>query len=272
MRSAKQSRPRPSPTPIAARPATGRVLVASEWDDFVAPEERPEMPASAPGGAPTGGEADEVVVSELVVILEALLDVRDIVLSDEDEVSHLRSALARVDRDTSIATWPRAEPPAMTEWRQGVLRRAAQSDVAAAILHALEPYHALILWADPTRPVVVLQLAADRVIAVRQRAVMSAWCEQMEHMVARDGVELGEWLRYCITAHSSAGTQEDVIAWEQRVVRRAEADSEAAARVLESIRQRDQAMAALAADAASPAVFVVHVPGVAPRSAPPAAP
>jgi len=34
--------------------------------------------------------------------------------------------------------------------------------------------------------------------------------------------------------------------------------------VLESIRQRDQAMAALAADAARPAVFVVHVPGVAP--------
>ena len=150
----------------------------------------------------------------------------------------------------------------MTEWRQGVLRRAVRSDVAAAILHALEPYHALIRRADPSRPVVVLQLAADRVTAVRQRAVMSAWCEQMEHMVARDGVELGEWLRYCITAHSGAGTREDVIAWEQRVIRRAEAASEAAARVLESIRQRDQAMAALAADAA--AVFVVHVPGVAP--------
>ena len=123
--------------------------------------------------------------------------------------------------------------------------------------------------ADPTRPVVVLHLPVDRVTAVRQRAVMSAWCEQMEQMVARDGVELGEWLRYCITAHSSTGTQEDVIAWEQRVIRRAEADSEAAARVLESIRQRDRAMVALAADAARPAVFVVHVPGVAPRSAPP---
>ncbi len=208
---------------------------------------------------------------ELAVILEALLDVRDIVLSDGDEVLHLRSALARVDRDTSIATWARAEPVPMTEWRQGVLRRAAQSDVAAAILHALEPYHALILRVDPSRPVVVLQLAADRVTAVRRRAVMSAWCEQMEQMVARDRVELGEWLRYCITAHSCTGTQEDLIAWQERVIGRAEADSEGAARVLESIRQRDQAMAALAADAAQPAV-VVHVPGVAPRSAPPAAP
>jgi hypothetical protein len=264
MRSVKQSRPRPSPTTTAARPAAGRALVASEWDTFMAPEERPEISASTPGGAPKGGAADEVVVPELIVILEALLDVRDIVLSDGDEVSHLRSALARVDRDTSIATWPRAEPPAMTEWRQGVLRRAARSEVAAAILHALEPYHALIRRADASRPVVVLHLPADRVTAVRQRAVMSAWCEQMEHMVARDAVELGEWLRYCIAAHSSAGTQEDVIAWEQGVIRRAEADSEAAARVLESIRQRDQAMAALAADAARPAVFVVHVPGVAP--------
>jgi hypothetical protein len=98
---------------------------------------------------------------------------------------------------------------------------------------------------------------------------MSAWCEQMEQMVARDAVELGEWLRYCITVHSSVGTEEDVIAWQERVIRRAEADSEVAARVLESIRQRDQAMAALAADAARLAVFVVHVPGVAPRSAPP---
>ena len=52
------------------------------------PEERPEIPASTPGGAPKGGEADEVVVPELVVILEALLDVRDIVLSDGEEVSH----------------------------------------------------------------------------------------------------------------------------------------------------------------------------------------
>ena len=243
--------------------------MASECDKFMEPEKRPESQPSTPAGGPEGGEADEVVVPELVVILEALLDVRDIVLSDGDEASHLRSALARVDRETSIATWPRAEPPAIAEWRQGVLGRAARSDVAAAILHALEPYHALIRRAHPSRPVVVLHLPADRVTAVRQRAVMSAWCELMEHMVAQDAVELGEWLRYCITAHSSAGTQEDVIAWEQRVIRRAEADSETAARVLESIRQRNQAMAALAADTARPAVFVVHVPGVAPPSAPP---
>ena len=248
--------------------------MASECDKFMEPEKRPESQASTPAGGPEGFEDDKIVVPELVVILEALLDVRDIVLSDGDEAPHLRSALARVDRDTSIATWPWAEPPAITEWRQGVLRRAARSDVAAAILHALEPYHILIRRADPTRPVVVLQLPADRVTAVRQRAVMSAWCEQMEQMVARDTVELGEWLRYCITAHSSTGAQEDMIAWEQRVIRRAEADSEAAARVLESIRQRDQAMSALAADAVrpEPAVFVVHVPGVAPRPAPPAAP
>lgn len=233
----------------------------------MAPEERPEPRESAPSRDPVGGESDEVVVPELVVILEALLDVRDIVLSEGDEVSHLRSALTRVDRETSIATWPRAEPPAMTEWRQGVLRRAAESDVAAAILHALEPYHTLMRRADPTRPVVRLQLAADRVAAVRQRAVMSAWCEQMEQMVARDEVELGDWLQYCITAHSSTGTREDMIAWQERVIGRAEADSEATARVSESIRQRDQAIAALAADAARSPVFVVHVPGVAPRSA-----
>jgi hypothetical protein len=241
--------------------------VASEWDKFVAPEEWPGSPSPLSAGRPTGGEAD--AVSDLAVTLEALLDVRDIVLSDVDEASHLRSALARVNRETSIATWPRGEPPAMTEWRQGVLRRAPQSDVAAAILHALEPYHALIRSADPTRPVVVLQLPADRVTAVRQHAVMSAWSAQMEQIVARDGVELGEWLRYWITAHSSVGTREDIIAWQQRVTRRAEAGSEAAARVIESIRQRDQAMAALATGAPRPDVFVVHVPGFAPQTAPP---
>jgi hypothetical protein len=233
----------------------------------MASEECPAPRASAPSGDPEGDEAGGVVVPELVVILEALLDGRDIVLSEGDEVSHLRSALARVDRETSIATWPRAEPPAMTEWRQGVVQRAAGSDVAAAILHALEPYHALMRRADPTRPVVRLQLAADRVAAVRQRAVMSAWCEQMEQMVARDEVQLGEWLQYCITAHSSRGTPEDMIAWQERVIGRAETDGEAGARVRESIRQRDQAIAALAADAARSPVFVVHVPGAAPRSA-----
>jgi hypothetical protein len=246
--------------------------VASEWDKFVTPEERPASPASTPGGGPKGGEAGEVVVPELAVILEALLDVKDVVLSDGDEVSQWRSALARVDRETSIATWPRAEPPAMIEWRRGVLRRAARSDVAAAILHALEPYHALIRRADPTRPVVVRRLPADRVTAVRQHAVMSAWSEQMEQIVAGDQVELGEWLRYWITVRSSAGTQEDTITWQRRVAKRAEAGSEAAARVVDSVRQRDQAMAALAAGADPPAVFVVHVPGVAPQTAPPAEP
>jgi hypothetical protein len=248
-------------------------VASPEWDELVSPEERSESAAPAPGGEPKGAEADEAVVPELVVILEALLDVKDIALSDGDEVLQLRSALARVNRETSIATWPRAEPPAITEWRQGVLRRSAQSDVAAAILHALEPYHALIRRADPTRPAVVRRLPADRVIAVRQRAVMSAWSEQMEQIVARDRVELGEWLRYWITARSSAGTREDdFITWQQKVTRRAEAGSEAAARVIESIRQRDQAMAALAAGAAPPAVFVVHVPGVAPHTTPPAEP
>jgi hypothetical protein len=242
--------------------------VASEWDELVAPEERPERVASSPG-EPKGDEADEVVVPELAVVLEALLDVKDIVLSDRDEVSRLRSALARVNRETSIATWPRAEPPAMTEWRQGVLQRAVRSDVAAAILHALEPYHALIRRAYPTRPVVVLQLPADRVTAVRQHAVMSAWFEQLEQIVARDGVELGEWLRYRITAHSSVGTQEDTITWQQKVTRRAETGSEAAASVIESIQQRDKAISALAADAAT---FVVHVPGVEPQATPPAEP
>ena len=248
-------------------------MASPERDEVVSPEERSESASPTPGGEPKGAEADEAVVPELVVILEALLDVEDVALSDGDEVLQLKSALARVNRATSISTWPRAEPPAMTEWRQGVLRRAARSDVAAAILLALEPYHALIRSADPARPVVVLQLPADRVIAVRQRAVMSAWSEQMEQIVARDGVELGEWLLYSMTVHSSAGTrEEDFITWQQKVTRRAEAGSEAAARVIESIRQRDQAMAALAAGAAPPAVFVVHVPGAARKTAPPAQP
>ena len=240
--------------------------MASECDKFMEPEKRPESQAFTPAGGPEGFEADEAVVPELVVILEALLDVRDIVLSDGDEASHLRSALSRVDRDTSIATWPRAEPPAITEWRQGVLRRAALSDVAAALLHALEPYHALIRKADPTRPVSALRLPAERVTAVRQDAVMRAWSDQVEQIVARDGVELGEWLRYWITVRSSAGTQQDTVSWLRKVAARAQAGSEGAARVMESIRQRDQALAALSAGAARAAVFVVRVPGFAPPS------
>ena len=182
--------------------------MSPEWEKFVSPEEWPESLAAPSGDGPTERGGDEVVVTDLVVTLEALLDVRDIVVSDGDEVSHLRGALARVDRATSIATWPQAEPPAITEWRQGVLRRAPQSDVAAAILHALEPYHALLRRVDPARPVAVLQVPAGRVTAVRQDAVMRAWSDQVEQIVARDGVELGEWLRYWITVRSSAGTQE----------------------------------------------------------------
>ena len=241
------------------------MLGPSEWDKFLSPE----PPLDDPVPVAESGTSVNVPtpVPDLVVILEALLDVRDIALSDADEVAHLRSALSGVDRSTSIATWPRAEPYAMTEWREGVLSRAAQSDVAAAILHALEPYHVLIRKAHPARPVVIARLSADRVTAVRQGAVMRAWSDQMEQIVTSDGVELGEWLRYWITVRSSAGTQEDTVTWLRKVAARAQAGSEGAVRVMESIRQRDQTLAALTAAAARAAVFVVRVPRAAPRPA-----
>jgi hypothetical protein len=242
------------------------VLGPSEWDKFLSPEPPPDDPVAT---AESGTTADApAAVPDLVVILEALLDVKDIAVSDADEVTHLRSALSGVDRSASIATWPRAEPYAVTEWRQGVLSRAAQRDVAAAILHALEPYHALIRKADPARPVSVARLPADRVTAVRQGAVLRAWSDQMEQIVTGDGVELGEWLRYWITVRSSAGTQEDTVTWLRKVAARAQAGSAGAARVMESIRQRDQTLAALAAAAARGGVFVVRVPGFLPPRAP----
>jgi len=251
--------------PRLTRRGRDRVLGPSEWDKFLSPE--PPLDDPVPVAESRTSADVPTAVPDLVVILEALLDVKDIALSDADEVAHLRSALSGVDRSTSIATWPRAEPYAMMEWREGVLSRAAQSDVAAAILHALEPYHVLIRKAHPARPVVIARLSADRVTAVRQGAGMRAWSDQMEQIVTSDGVELGEWLRYWITVRSSAGTQEDTVTWLRKVAARAQAGSEGAVRVMESIRQRDQTLAALSAAAARAAVFVVRVPRAAPRPA-----
>src|SRR5207249_4086518 len=116
---------------------------APEWAELIG---RPDHSGLAPGsGAPTEGHGTEAdrVASDLAVTLEVWLDVKDIALQDAAELFHLKDAFARVDRGSSVGSWPAAEPVAMTEWRRGLVRRAPRSDVAAAILHALQPYPTL---------------------------------------------------------------------------------------------------------------------------------
>ena len=67
---------------------------------------------------------------DLIVILEVMLDVKDIAQLDPEEVIQLWNALGQVDREASIASWSQTEPQAIWAWRQGVLRRAPMSDVA----------------------------------------------------------------------------------------------------------------------------------------------
>ena len=248
--------------------------MASEWDKFiVAP--RDALAEARLGGDVTGAsraaDTDRIVVPELVVTLEVLLDVKDIAVLDIVELWQLKIALTRVDRDASIASWPRAEPAAVTEWRLGVLGRTRRSGVAAAILHALEPYHALVCLAIPTLPIVTVRLPAARVSTIRCHAIMMAWFEHMKDIVARDAAEHGAWHRYWTTMTSPMGTQEHSIRWQGGVKERAEAGSEVAGRVADSIRQRDEAMAAIDRAAAHRDIIVVRVPG-ATDDTPPARP
>src|SRR5262245_18553431 len=113
--------------PRLTRRGHDRVLGPSEWDKLLSPGPPADDPIPAVEGGAAAGDVP-AAVPDLVVILEALLDVKNIARSDADEAAHLRSALSGVDRSASIATWPRAEPYAMAKWRQGVLSRAAQSD------------------------------------------------------------------------------------------------------------------------------------------------
>ena len=201
--------------------------------------------------------------------LETLLDAKDIAVLDIVELWQLKTALVRVDRDTSLASWPRAEPSAVTEWRQGVFRRAPRSDVAAAILHALEPYHALVRLAAPKLPIVTVRLPAARVTTIRRHAVMMAWRELMRDIVTRDGDEHALWHRYWTTITSPGGTQEHSLRWQDGVRARAEAGSEVARRMADSIRQRDHAMAGIDGTAAHLDTIEAHVPGVTEDTPPP---
>jgi hypothetical protein len=98
---------------------------------------------------------------------------------------------------------------------------------------------------------------------------MMAWFEHMRDVVARDGAELGAWHRYWTTITSPRGTQDHSIRWQSGVNERAEAGSEVARRVLDSIWQRNQAMAGIDRAAAHPDTIVAQVPGVTEDTPPP---
>ena len=246
---------------LAVRDAEPATTLVSEWAKFIAPADdgtphaRPAHDALA---TDTGLGAFE---SDLFVTLEVWLDVKDIALQDTAELAELKRTLAGVDREMSVGSWPAAEPPAVRQWRADLVRRAWQSDVAAAILHALAPYHALMRRADPGQPVTVAHVPTRRVVAIRRVAVMTAWFEQMREIAARDPIERSAWMRYWITIGSRTGTRQDSAEWQREVQARAERGSAVAARIVEAVRRRDQAMAALDR-VVDHAVVALDVPGI----------
>ena len=231
--------------------------VATDWDKFVVP---PEDDAT-PGSPESSWSKSDSGLPELVVTLEVLLDVRDIARLDMAELWPLKRALSRVDRDASVTSWAVDEPAPITEWRAGVARRASSSDVAGAILHALEPYHALMRRAQGGEPGVPVHLSIDRVMPIRRNAVMLAWFEQIKQVVGRDGAEREAWLRYWIAVNASTGTREDTARWHRGVRARAAAGSEVARSVLDSVTVRDRTMAQLDS-ITDPIDSVVDVPGI----------
>ncbi len=235
-------------------------LVSSEWDKFMAPPERGT--GGGPRRSPAPPDPEDGSVSDLVVILEAMLDVKDIVQLEPDEATQFRNALAHFDREASIGSWSRAEPAALRAWRRGVVRRAATNDVAAAIVHALMPYHALLRTTAPASAFVTLHLPAMRVAIVRRRAVMTAWFEQMTQIAACDPFEQGAWMRYWIIVSSPMGTRADTITWLRGVEFRSRNGSDVALRVLEAVQQRDEAMRVIDHATAEIDWIEVEVPGV----------
>jgi hypothetical protein len=183
-------------------------------------------------------------------------------VADIGELSHLKSAFARVDRNSSILSWAAAEPPAMTDWRRGLVLRVARSDVAAAILHALAPYHELLRQAAPTRVAAELRLPAGRVATVRRAAIMRAWLDHVRQIVSGDHAELGSWTRYWSAVSAPTGTREDSLAWQREVEARAGRGSPIAARVLEAVSERNDALHALDRKTARRTVIRVRVPGI----------
>ena len=230
--------------------------MAADWDKFVVPEDDGTL------GSPRFSRSkSDAGLPELVVTLEVLLDVRDIARLDMAELWPLKRALSRVDGDAPVTSWAVDEPAAITEWRSDVARRARASDVAGAILHALEPYHALMRRAQEGEPGVPVHLSIDRVMPIRRNAVMLAWFEQIKQVVARDGAEREAWLRYWIAVNASTGTREDTAHWHRGVRARAAAGSAVARSVLESVTVRDRTMAQLDR-VTGPIDSVADVPGI----------
>ena len=247
--------------------------MASEWAKFLVSREhlvtaRTCADTSAAGPPPERAHARPAAEIALVVTLEVLLDVRDIARLAMAELRPLQRALSHVDREVSIASWSRAEPAAITAWRRGLVRRMRMNDVAGAILHALEPYHALLREANPARPTVAVGLPAARVASIRRNAVMMAWFRQMRRIIDRDPVERGAWVRYWLSVTSPMGTFQDTILWQRGARQRADTGSEAARRVVETVLERDRTLeeidrATLLSDA-----IVIHVPGITRRPPP----
>src|SRR5262245_54230999 len=225
-----------------------------EWERFMA--------VRAPLEEAVPPEDGDTSPPGIAIVMEALLDTRDIVQLDERERWEFTAALARVDRQVSLASWPASEPASITAWRRGVLRRARHSDTAAAIVHALEGYHALLRAAQPTRATAAIPLSLDRVVAVRRNAVVRAWIEQTKQIVALDLLEHVAWTRYWSTVNSRVGTREDTRQWQRGLQKRAQAGSSVAMRIVDGIRHRDAVMAAMQRLAGGSGTIIVHVSGL----------
>jgi len=217
--------------------------VALEWDRFVARQ-----------------VGLDTLASDVDLILQTLRDVKELAQFDVLEMAEFTAVLARVDSGMSVACWPRSEPPEIARWRQGVARRAQSGAVSAAILYALEPYHTLLSREQPSLPTAELQLPADRVKAVMRSAVMMAWIDDICELVARDPAERTAWRRYQSGGGSSGRTQEASATWRRGVDRRAKAGSDVAARVMEALRTRDEALAIVDRAAAPLGTLAVRVP------------
>jgi hypothetical protein len=217
--------------------------VALQWDRFVARQETLDAAAS-----------------DVAVVLQALRDVKTLAQFDDLELAEFTSALARVDSRTSVARWLLSEPHAIGDWRQGVARRAESCAVAAAMLYALEPYHALLSRAQPSLGTVALRLPADRVKAVMRSAVMMAWIEEIGALADRDVTERAAWRRYQAAAGPAGRTQEASIAWRRGVDKRAKAGSDVAACMLDALRARDEALTAVDRAGAPLGTLFVLVP------------
>src|SRR5262249_54023099 len=82
------------------------------------------------GAGSAAGAADDAIAKEVAVTVEVFREIEDLVRFDETERAAFVRVLARLKRETGLASWLPAEPAGLLEWRRGVVDRARRSAVA----------------------------------------------------------------------------------------------------------------------------------------------